>query len=63
MLIYLLGMGAATNALPAACWNYWTSGYVWATLLWLFVRRHFLRYSGMNTPTAGLISGMSETPI
>jgi len=31
MLIYLLGMGAATNPLPAACWNYWTSGYNWAT--------------------------------
>lgn len=31
MLIYLLGMGAATNPLPAACWNYWTSRYSWAT--------------------------------
>jgi hypothetical protein len=31
MLIYLLGIGATSNALPAACWNYWTSGYVWAT--------------------------------
>jgi hypothetical protein len=32
MLIYLLGMGAANNPLPAGCWNYWTSGYDWATL-------------------------------
>jgi hypothetical protein len=31
MLIYLLGMGAATNPLPAACWNFWTSGYSFAT--------------------------------
>ncbi|MGH8021989.1 MAG: glucoamylase family protein, partial [Limisphaerales bacterium] len=29
MLIYLLGMGASSGALPAACWNYWTSGYDW----------------------------------
>jgi hypothetical protein len=31
MLIYLLGMGATNNPLPAACWSYWTSGYSWAT--------------------------------
>jgi hypothetical protein len=31
MLLYLLGMGASSNALPAACWSYWTSGYTWAT--------------------------------
>lgn len=31
MLIYLLGMGAATNPLPAACWSHWTSGYNFAT--------------------------------
>ncbi len=37
MLIYLLGLGAATNSLPttdsppAASWSYWTSGYTWAT--------------------------------
>jgi hypothetical protein len=31
MLIYLLGMGATTNPLPAGCWNYWTSGYNWGT--------------------------------
>lgn len=31
-LLYLLGMGASSNTLPAACWNYWTSGYSWANL-------------------------------
>ncbi|MGH7979932.1 MAG: glucoamylase family protein, partial [Limisphaerales bacterium] len=31
MLLYLLGMGASSNSLPAACWSYWTSGYIWAT--------------------------------
>ena len=31
MLIYLLGIGASSNSLPAASWNYWTSGYTWAT--------------------------------
>jgi hypothetical protein len=31
MLIYLLGIGATSNSLPASCWNYWTSGYIWAT--------------------------------
>lgn len=31
MMIYLMGMGAATNPLPASSWNYWTSGYTWAT--------------------------------
>jgi len=31
VLIYLLGMGSATNPIPAAGWNYWSSGYVWAT--------------------------------
>jgi hypothetical protein len=31
MLIYLLGMGATSNSIPASCWNYWTSGYSWAT--------------------------------
>jgi hypothetical protein len=31
MLIYLLGMGTATNPLPASSWSYWTSGYTWAT--------------------------------
>jgi hypothetical protein len=32
MIIYILGMGAATNALPASSWNEWTSGYSWQTL-------------------------------
>ena len=31
MLIYLLGIGATSNSIPASCWNYWTSGYIWAT--------------------------------
>jgi hypothetical protein len=31
MLVYLLGMGVATNPVPASGWNYWTSGYTWAT--------------------------------
>ena len=31
MLIYLLGIGAATNPVPPSGWNYWTSGYIWAT--------------------------------
>jgi hypothetical protein len=31
MMLYLLGMGTATNPLPAACWNYWTSGYSYGT--------------------------------
>lgn len=31
MVLYLLGLGAATNHLPASAWNRWTSGYTWAT--------------------------------
>ena len=31
MILYLLGLGTATNPLPASAWNYWTSGYTWAT--------------------------------
>ena len=31
MILYLLGMGTATNPLPASAWNYWTSGYTWVT--------------------------------
>jgi len=31
MMIYLLGMGTTTNPVPASGWNYWTSGYSWAT--------------------------------
>jgi len=32
MIIYVLGLGAATNPLPASAWGQWTSGYTWATL-------------------------------
>jgi hypothetical protein len=31
MILYLLGLGTATNPLPASAWTYWTSGYTWAT--------------------------------
>ena len=31
MLIYLLGIGATSNSIPASCWSYWTSGYNWAS--------------------------------
>ena len=31
MILYLLGLGAATNPLPASAWSRWTSGYAWAT--------------------------------
>ncbi|MGA3142688.1 MAG: glucoamylase family protein [Verrucomicrobiota bacterium] len=31
MILYLLGLGTATNPLPASSWSYWTSGYTWAT--------------------------------
>jgi hypothetical protein len=31
MILYLLGMGTATNPLPASSWNVWTSGYTWQT--------------------------------
>lgn len=31
MILYLLGLGATTHPLPASAWNYWTSGYTWAT--------------------------------
>lgn len=31
MILYLLGLGIATNPLPAAAWSYWTNGYTWAT--------------------------------
>jgi hypothetical protein len=31
MILYLLGLGTATNPLPASAWNYWTSGYTWVT--------------------------------
>jgi hypothetical protein len=31
MILYLLGLGTATNPLPTSAWTYWTSGYTWAT--------------------------------
>ena len=31
MILYALGLGAATNPLPASSWGRWTSGYNWAT--------------------------------
>lgn len=30
-ILYLLGLGAATNPLPASAWTRWTSGYTWST--------------------------------
>ena len=32
MIIYCLGLGAATNPLPTSAWGRWTSGYTWTTL-------------------------------
>jgi hypothetical protein len=31
MILYCLGLGTATNPLPASAWNRWTSGYTWST--------------------------------
>jgi hypothetical protein len=31
MILYCLGLGAPSNALPDASWSRWTSGYRWAT--------------------------------
>jgi len=31
MILYLLGLGAATNPLPSVHWETWTSGYTWRT--------------------------------
>jgi len=31
MIIYCLGLGTATNPLPASAWSQWTTGYIWAT--------------------------------
>jgi len=31
MILYVLGLGIATNPLPASAWSNWTSGYTWAT--------------------------------
>jgi hypothetical protein len=30
-VLYALGLGAATNPLPASAWNRWTGGYTWVT--------------------------------
>jgi hypothetical protein len=30
MILYLLGMGASSNSLPASAWSQWTNGYSWA---------------------------------
>lgn len=32
MILYIMAIGAETNALPASSWNRWTNGYSWATL-------------------------------
>jgi hypothetical protein len=31
MLLYILGLGASTDPLPATSWKRWTSGYTWGT--------------------------------
>ena len=31
MFLYCLGLGTATNPLPASAWSAWTSGYAWGT--------------------------------
>ncbi len=31
MILYIMGLGAATNPLPASQWAGWTSGYAWRT--------------------------------
>ncbi len=31
MILYCLGLGTATNPLPATAWGVWTSGYTWLT--------------------------------
>lgn len=30
-ILYILGLGAATNPLPASAWTRWTGGYTWTT--------------------------------
>ncbi len=30
-ILYILGLGAPTNPLPASAWTKWTSGYTWST--------------------------------
>jgi hypothetical protein len=31
MVLYCLGLGTATNPLPASAWSRWTNGYTWGT--------------------------------
>jgi hypothetical protein len=31
MILYILGLGAATNPLPGTAWSRWTNGYTWTT--------------------------------
>src|ERR1039457_3460002 len=31
MILYLLGLGIATNPLPGSAWTQWTSGYTWSS--------------------------------
>lgn len=31
MILYCLGLGASSNALPSTAWTRWTSGYIWTT--------------------------------
>jgi hypothetical protein len=31
MILYCLGLGTATNPLPASAWSRWTNGYTWGT--------------------------------
>jgi hypothetical protein len=32
MILYVLGLGTATNPLPATAWSKWTSGYIWGSV-------------------------------
>ncbi len=34
-VLYLLGIGAPVNPLPASAWSTWTSGYKWNYITWL----------------------------
>ena len=31
MILYILGLGATSNSLPASAWNRWTNGYTWTS--------------------------------
>lgn len=35
MILYIMGVGASNNPLPATSWNAWTSGYQWFYNNWL----------------------------